>query len=477
MSPAPGNNQFDDEFRKRLEDASIQPPSGIWEKIERKLPETVPFYFRFKYPIAAAILTFTVMSSLIIYNRYERSIDKEHFNTKIHASHQDNTSFNSSSSNLPTSLNYLSQQNLQENLEPVNNSSNTPSNNISSSDNSFSKSTVATSVKVFEGASYSTTPNTDNSNESVSPKGVNNSKKKIGAKKNPISISREMENIKSEPIVGEIQQGISNSNNLIDEHVLEENSLLAKNEESIQKLDVLTTKLFQDDENPELENKLNKGKSKSIKNKFASKGLVLGPVLGAHFTAMTKQSEEGMNTSKMEQTSTFGKSYGLNIGYIINHHWSVGMEWIYNSDEGQNFKEKIKGQIVEKSIVLDYMKIPFYFKYTQKFITRYDKCPITLNLVGGIHYSKLKTVNTYVDHQIAPLGVNYNEHEWGMLGGVEFDIFPTNRIFFTVGSRVTFNADLEKFPSLRGNKGSDPFSVQAGVYAKINYVFSFKKKN
>ena len=153
------------------------------------------------------------------------------------------------------------------------------------------------------------------------------------------------------------------------------------------------------------------------------------------------------------------------------------MEWIYNSDEGQRFKENINGENIEKYIALDYMKIPIYFKYSHKFITRYDKCPITLNFVGGLHYSKLKSVNTFINDQIAPVPVDYNEQEWGMLGGFEFDIFPTNRIFFTFGSRVTFNADLKQFPRLRGSDGTNPFSVQTGVYAKMNYVFSFKKKN
>lgn len=482
MSPTPGNNQFDDEFRKRLEDASIQPPKGIWDKIEKELPERLPFYFRFKYPIAAAILTFTIMSSVIIYNRYEKSIDKEHFTAKVQSSLQNKTLSSSTRTIFQSDFNNVSQHKLIENSELTNNSSNNPSSNNFhpsnfSSVNISTPSIVATSVKVFEGASYSTSPNAEISNESIAPLEVKHSKKKRNSKKNPITISREMENLNSESLVVENKDEISKSNDLLDENVNEENTLLAKNEETIQKLDVLSTELFQDDEQPELNNKLVKGKNNAVKNRFASKGLVLGPVLGAHFTAMTKQSEKGINNSKLEQTSTFGKSYGLNIGYIINHHWSVGMEWIYNSDEGQNFKENVKGQIVDKSIVLDYMKIPFYFKYTQKFITRYDKCPITLNIVGGIHYSKLKTVNTYVDNQIAPLGVNYNEHEWGMLGGVEFDIFPTNRLFFTVGSRMTFNADLKNFPRVRGKDGSDPFSVQTGVYAKINYVFSFKKKS
>lgn len=476
MSPTQGNNPFDDNIRKRLEDASFQPPAGLWDKIEKELPERIPFYIRFKFPIVAAVLTFTIMSSLIIYNRFEKSIISMEQNFAENFSLVEDLSNNSNTKN-SSNLATLQHQNIESDQESIKISIDNNSNKSNKVKTPSSQSSLTTTSQVFEGASYSTKSTSNNSFESNTQNELKTSKKKNKSERKPKSISDETSNESSESILNDVS--LSNSNitsTEIAENLAEENTSFEKNQEDVKKLDLLASDLFQDDENATLEDSTQKGKKKSFKNKFVNKGLVVGPLVGAHYTAMTKKSNEGINTSKLEQEATFGTTYGLNIGYVINHRWSVGMEWIYNSDEGQKFNEIIKSQNVEKYIDLNYMKIPVYFKYTHRFVTRYDKSPITLNFVGGVHYSKLKSVNTFIDGQIAPVKVNYNEQEWGMLGGIEFDIFPTNRLYFTLGSRMTFNADLKQFPRLRGRDGSDPFSIQSGVYAKINYVFSFKKK-
>ncbi|HUH75008.1 MAG TPA: outer membrane beta-barrel protein [Chitinophagales bacterium] len=470
MPQTQGNNPFDDEIRKRLEGASFQPPKGIWDKIEKQLPEKLPFYFRFKYPIAAAMLTFSLVSSLVIYNRYENSLSDTQLRfakNKIDA--KDNILPKSQSSNLQTD-HYTTSDIISEAIPYLENNSEANSNV-----KSIIQSSSSTSVNSFDGASYSTQSKSSTSNE-FSKKSTPASKKEKRAERKQKSISSEDLNENSENFFKEAQylHFLDNSSNVAEELSIE-SPMLNKDIESIEKMDLFATNLFEDDENPELTNKFEKGKRKSFKNKFVNSGLVIGPLLGGHYSAMTKKSDEGVNTSNLEQSATFGKSYGVNVGYVINNRWTVGMEWIYNSDEGQRFTENINGQKVNKYVALDYMKIPLYVKYSYKFINRYDKTPITFNFVGGIHYSKLKSVNTYIENQIAPVEVNYNEQEWGMLGGVEFDIYATNRIFFTLGTRLAFNADLKQFPRLRGDDGADPFSVQTGVYAKINYAFSFKK--
>lgn len=469
MSQSQGNNPFDDEIKKRLEEASFQPPKGIWDQIEKELPIVLPFYYRFKYPIAAAIFAFTVMSSLLIYNRYENSLSdtelrivENKFPSKEMGSN--GQGLNSSSSNV------LLSENNNEVLESANSNS-----HKNSTKEAIIKASTFNSVKAFNGGSYSAKPPANISNESISDKSSITFKEEKKANKKKKSIAKDIFNKNQESIVEKnLSIDLQNNTEIAEVFSVDDTTFIKENE-SIETLDMLATSLFEDDANPDLESKFTKGKKKNFKNKFVSKGLLLGPLVGAHYTAMTKKSDEGVNTSNLEQTATFGKSYGLNIGYVINQHWTVGMEWIYNSDEGQRFKENIKGQNIDKYLALDYMKIPLYVKYSHKFVTRYDKSPVTFNFVGGLHYSKLKSVNTFINNQIAPVQVNYNDHEWGMLGGVEFDIYATNRIFFTLGSRVAFNADLKQFPRLRGKDGSDPFSIQAGVYAKINYVFSFKK--
>lgn len=456
MSHNSENNSFDDYFKHRLENSSLQPPDDIWAKIDQKLPHKLPFYLRFKYPIAAAVITFTLISSLFIYDEYTDAY-QEH--KKIVLQTTPNLTKKSSTiqySNIDLDQATASIQNIdiEENTTTIQ-INETELDNKQNNKTAGNKNFVTNrkSKKLFKNKS---------SNSNPSEKDILVEKERKANHKN----------------------SKSQLNNLVDEQSIENNlSSSDKNQmnqserftEELADLESLPTTLYVDDEES-LSVPLKHTTSKKKKSsKYNRKGIFVAPILGGHFTAMTKSSREGVNTSQMEQSASFGKSYGLNVGYIINSRWSVGVEWLYNSDEGQHFSEINNGQKQDKYLLLDYMKFPIYAKFTHKILTRYDKMPIAMSYIGGAHFSKLKTVNTYIDGEIAPFEVNYNKSQWGLLGGLEFDIYASRNIHFTLGTRVSFNADLKQFPKLRGEDKISPFSVQSGVYAKLNYVFAHQK--
>lgn len=64
------NNNFDQFIKGKLEDASVEAPAFIWEKIERKLPPVLPWYSKYKYLLLLLLLCFTSASSILTYKYF-----------------------------------------------------------------------------------------------------------------------------------------------------------------------------------------------------------------------------------------------------------------------------------------------------------------------------------------------------------------------------------------------------------------------
>lgn len=453
------NKNFDDYLKTRLKESSLQPPDDIWKAIDDKLPRKLPLFLRFRYPIAATVVAFTLISSFLIYDKYSEA-------------YQNQKKFQKQSI-----LNNPNHSNTLQYSEIDNNHSSTSLHRIDTKENSSSNHQRQQIIDNHQDKSLSLASNLSDKKRNHSKK--NKASNSILSKKSS-SIQSVKKRVKT-PIQKEI---ISHSETSIDNPILENSptayseqnfSISEKNIEEQIALEALPTSLYLDDEK-EIHSQFKKASLKRQKHsQYNRKGIFIAPVLGGHFTAMTKSSREGVNTHQMEQSASFGKSYGLNIGYIINSRWSIGIEWLYNSDEGQHFSEVKNGQTLDKYLLLDYMKFPVYAKYSHKILSRYDKIPIAMSYIGGIHFSKLKTVNTYINGEIAPFEVNYNSSQWGLLSGIEFDFLVSKNISFTLGSRFSFNADLQQFPRLRGADKVSPFSIQSGLYAKFNYLLPHKK--
>lgn len=64
------NNNFDQHIKGKLEDASMEPPAFLWNKIEQKLLPIPPWYSKYKYLLLLLGLGFTSASSIIIYKDF-----------------------------------------------------------------------------------------------------------------------------------------------------------------------------------------------------------------------------------------------------------------------------------------------------------------------------------------------------------------------------------------------------------------------
>lgn len=490
MPQSEDNHHFDEQMRKRFEDASFVPPAGIWDRIEDELPPVVPFHRKFKYGVVAAILAFSFMSSYFIYSKYDYAYRLNEFmteNLKESESYGQNETV-ISGLNLSEMSRFVTlyqnghiKRNLaavqKTQLESIESEITSFSNDNTSPENNkevvqterISKSTGTNlTTNVHRGPDYPVSKNHFSDKASKKSKRQQKQENRANSKNNSNVPNNEVVNKDNELLNG-LMSG--------DERTQEDSlsiDIVRITEEKID-FEPINLVALEDDEVSLYSFQADKIAQKLKKNHHQNRGLFVGPMVGGHYTAMTKSSREGVNTSRMDHKVSFGTFYGLSAGYIINSRWTVGLEWIYNSGEGQRFGEKKNEVNYNKYIDLDYMKLPIIVKYRQQFLYTGKGVPASFNLIGGMQFSRLRGVNTYVDGEIEPFEINYNHHQWGLIAGFEFDIYPTNKIFFTIGGRASFNADLNTFPSLRGADGMAPFSVQTGIYTKLHYHFTRKK--
>lgn len=473
------NQHFDDQMKDRLEHAEFSPPSDLWEKIEEDLPPALPVFLRFRRPTIAAIWAFAIMSSIFIYQKFDYAYKVQNFLT---ASLEENENPGNPNDLQIFGLNLTAVANFAQYQKQL------QQKKLLAAGKQPLESTLEVVEQFSNGRySYSNAPindaDTDESPIShvqtasffsfASSQTIHLPEKKLKKALTGNNPSAQSSNSSSKFSSTHTNTSTSSASTLVNlvENIVDE-AVRQMTKQSTVDLDPIIVCEIADDEASPYQYDAQKKKVKPRKNLQRNKGFYIGPTMGTHYTAMTLSSPEGINTSKMEQTATFGTFYGISTGYILNNRWSFGMEWIYNSSEGQRFEGEFKGKQTRKYVDLDYFKIPIYAKYRHQFLPNRRKVTTSFNYLAGLHYSKLKNTNTFVNGEIENFQINKNVHQWGMMLGAELDIYPTERIFVSLGVRGTFNADVNNLPTLRGDNNTDPFSVQTAVYAKIHYVFT-----
>ncbi len=61
------DNDFDRFMKGKLDEASVEPPAFLWNKIESRLPASKPWYSRYKYLLLLLLLGFTSGTSMFLY--------------------------------------------------------------------------------------------------------------------------------------------------------------------------------------------------------------------------------------------------------------------------------------------------------------------------------------------------------------------------------------------------------------------------
>lgn len=171
-----------------------------------------------------------------------------------------------------------------------------------------------------------------------------------------------------------------------------------------------------------------------------------------------------------------GYQYGVKVGYHFNHRMALELGWIINSAQGQHYSDNLYGKIpVSGSINLTYTQVPLLFKYKFARISGITKQPVSLNLIGGVAYGRLKTSSMSInDDRLEDISEMVSQNELGVIMGVEYDIYAHKNLFVTFGARTGLFADTKVFTGLEKDAPRlRNFSV--GVSAAIHYQLPKRK--
>lgn len=218
---------------------------------------------------------------------------------------------------------------------------------------------------------------------------------------------------------------------------------------------------------------------KAIRNKmlFAAteyqKGFYFGPYMGVNNTWLLvskKYPDKYYRVENVDYKWSFGKSYGVALGYDFNKHFGVMSEIGIGSEVNQTYIEKpIEGNKIERQVKLNYLDFPIYFKYKMQFGNRYDHKPIVFSVLAGPRFGTLRSSKSFQNGVEQPINQRVNNAEWGLAGGLETDFYLNKYCFITLGLRSSFGSNLANFPKMQGDDHKDPIAYRFGMFTRFNF--------
>lgn len=172
-----------------------------------------------------------------------------------------------------------------------------------------------------------------------------------------------------------------------------------------------------------------------------------------------------------------GVTCGISAGYDFSSRYGVEAEFIFQSPQGQQYRELRYGKImVNGEVNLEYMQVPVMFKYKWTRVSLRSLNPRVLNLAGGIQYSRLRDAEIVQNGQdIENVRSLFNRDELGLLLGLEYDIFLHQTCFLSMGMRASISTDARAFPYFNSEK-TETYNALIGLNASLNYLVKRKKK-
>jgi len=166
----------------------------------------------------------------------------------------------------------------------------------------------------------------------------------------------------------------------------------------------------------------------------------------------------------------FGTAYGLSLGYNFNRVYSIGVEFIPQSREGQAYTVNTPDGQETQHINLTYTRIPVWFKYRVSQISPVINLPASVNYLMGVQYGRLN------DLEIDPNLTNYkaddfSKNEWGLVFGMEYDVALGQHYKLSLGSRGSISTEMNTFPFFMSREFNTPVNFYLGINARFNYVF------
>lgn len=505
-------NKLDDILRKKLEDAEVAPPPDLWNKIEAQLPKQASPKNKYKYLLLLLLFISTSTGSVFVYENFLRdnilkfeksTIERKNLASTEKKDKNNNNIQNKSQLDNQSSATIISNKNNNNNNQLSDINSKNRNNTQSDALNEKAKYITAKKEKTInqyktpqtinaEKASNSSNNNTEylasSNNAKKQKKQINNDNSDIVATN--YDSNKTNKQIKNKNATTENNTNLDNNtqNDVLNTTMQAyENNLNKQNAENlIASIDVIpasnintprqtTAEILQSfypekdfslDESAAL-TEYEKQKEKQLKNlkEFAgvdvTKGFHAGVFMSIHNNWLTsKNSNKESNNNQIKYKIDFGKSFGVNLGYDYTSRWGVQTEIAYN-EQGQKYTETTSNnQKLNKELDLAYLRVPLMVKYKINFINNYNSKPVIVNFLFGPQVNLLLNKKTTINDKKVDFNSAYNKGEFGLYGGVDFDLFMTKNFYMTVGSRLGFGTALKK---------NTPKSFQIGITTQFNF--------
>lgn len=494
------NNDFDQFMKGKLEDASVEAPAFLWNKIEQKLPPVVPWYSKYKYLLVLLCLGFSSGSSIFMYKHFYLNDKKSSAIALNKRLLKDEVT---TSNNVTKKLSSAQEKNNGTTRDNVNSTA-----SVASFYNNSSKSTTLNNtanefakkeerLKRFEVKSDTEKVIKNNSSLAIISKKAKKKKQPsyYGSSiatidedinnKNPVALK---DDDASNSLTNNLEQQYDVTDPIVDPLRYDDAAFLTAsiipvktNVSALSSREALRAVIEKDKlESLDLASQaagvsdLNPNREKMLKNlkQFAgysiNKGFHVGAFIMINNVWLTKkQFSTDENTKSIKHKVQFGKAYGVNIGYDFTDRLGVELEWQI-SEQGQKYEVGLYNDNDKhsKDIRLIYTKFPVLLKYKQTFINHYNSKPIAVSFVVGPQFNFLLKQQVSLDG-LAVKTPQYNKFEFGVLGGFDFDLYMMRYMYLTIGGRTGFGTSF---------KPGQPMSFQLGLTTQLNFRYAKKLK-
>lgn len=471
-------NKFDKIVHQKLDEAEMSPPADMWERIESSLADEKKRFPWMPVFISAGVL---LLGALLFYNYNNQSnntASKDANFTSNNVKRANNISTASKENiSIPSIAvtpkyasndDYISKSKDENTKGTSENSLGYSSDKPNSDINNDAKKDKSSSVAVFKKNKKINQSQRNKSNEhyqddeQTSPVNHNILTPTLPEKEDNKSIEPKDNTTESPNVVIPVNTVVIEDIHQQLEQILDVKIPQLQTPTSVAGIDEVSASTLK-----KLEN------LKEFAGYNVKRGFHIGPYMAITYNWMSRQSENPENKDMLKSTFQLNKMYGISTGYDFSDRWGVLAEFAY-AEQGIHYKDNTSDK--EYDLKMNYFKIPVMMKYKIMFLNDYNAKPIILNLLFGGHYSHLQKCNMLIDGNANTFDQKYNHQEWGLMTGVDFDIYINKHLYFTSGIRSGFGANTQGFPRLHGNDGNSPISFQTGIYTKLNFRLPLKIK-
>jgi opacity protein-like surface antigen len=204
-------------------------------------------------------------------------------------------------------------------------------------------------------------------------------------------------------------------------------------------------------------------------------GVHFGPTIMAQYTWLgNKNLDRITNRYGYNAGVAGGSAYGLNVGYDFNSKLGIQADIIFSSIEGADYTYSGKNNFRAMSDVpgklrLNYTRIPVMVKVRMSKLVQPLQTASVLSYMIGLEYGRLNWVNLDESMPYIPTE-NFNKQEWGLMMGMEYDIYLGKNYALTIGARGRMSTKLSDFPMILSNDFQTPHTFGIGVNARLNFV-------